>query len=145
MAFKIWLAVGMAFIVLEILSPSFFMVFFGVSALITSIISLFNLTIIQQSFIFVALSIISLFLFRPFAKEHLLEDSEETKTNVDALVDEEALVTERVVPSKNEGRVKITGDSWRAVSTTDEEIPVGEKVVITKVDGTKLYVKRKED
>lgn len=144
MAFKIWLAIGMGCIVLEILSPTFFMVFFGISALVTSFISLFNLTIIQQSFIFVILSIISLFAFRPFAKEHLLKDSKETRTNVDALIGQEALVTERIIPDRNEGRVKITGDSWMAISVNKEEIAVGEKVIITKVDGAKLYVQKEE-
>ena len=72
-----------------------------------------------------------------------MNDSKETKTNVDALVGQEALVTERIIPDKNEGRVKITGDSWMAISSTGVEIPEGEKVIITKVDGAKLYVKRK--
>ncbi|MBM7557880.1 NfeD family protein [Halanaerobacter jeridensis] len=143
MAFKIWLAVGMAFLVFEILSPTFFMVFFGVSAFITSIVSLFNVELIPQLFTFIILSIISLFVFRPFAKKHLMNDSKETRTNVDALVGQEALVTERIIPDKNEGRVKITGDSWMAISSTGVEIPEGEKVIITKVDGAKLYVKRK--
>ena len=143
MAFKIWLAVGMSFLVFEILSPTFFMVFFGISAFVTSIVSLFDVNIMPQMFTFIILSIIALFVFRPFAKNHLLDDSEETKTNVDALVGQEALVTEKIVPSKNEGRVKITGDSWMAISQTGEEIAAGEKVLITKVDGAKLYVKRK--
>jgi membrane protein implicated in regulation of membrane protease activity len=143
LAFKIWLAVGMGFIILEILSPTFFMVFFGISAFITSIVSLFDLDIIPQLFIFVILSIITLFVFRPFAKKHLIADSDDTKTNVNALVGKEALVTERIVPSKNEGRVKITGDSWIAVATTEEEIAEGEKVIITEVEGAKVFIKRK--
>ena len=143
MAFKIWLAVAMLFVILEILSPTFFMVFFGISAFITSIVSLFNVELIPQFFIFIILSIISLFVFRPFAKEHLIKDSEDTKTNVDALVGQEALVTEAIDPSTNQGRVKITGDSWMAISENKEEIATGVKVIITKVDGAKVYVKRK--
>ncbi|MGM0502109.1 MAG: NfeD family protein [Bacillota bacterium] len=143
MALKIWIAVGMGFLILEILSPTFFMAFFGVSAFITSIVSLFNVELIDQLFIFTGLSIISLFVFRPFAKKHLIKDTENTKTNADALVGQEALVTEKIIPSTNEGRVKITGDSWMAVSEQKVEIDEGEKVIITKVDGAKVHVKRK--
>ena len=143
MAFKIWLAVGMAFLVFEILSTTFFFLFFGSTSILTSMLSLFDVILIPQMFTFVILSIITLFVFRPIAKKHLMNDNEETKTNVDALVGKEALVTEKIIPSKNQGRVKITGDSWMAISKHEEEIAAGEKVLITKVDGAKVYVKRK--
>ena len=46
-------------------------------------------------------------------------------------------------PLTPKGTVFVQGERWAAISE-DERIKPGEEVVITRVDGLKLYVKKKE-
>ena len=64
------------------------------------------------------------------------------KTNVDALVGKNGRVSITIDNSKNEGRVSVDGDDWKAESNTDTIINVGEKVEIIKINSTILTVKR---
>ena len=63
------------------------------------------------------------------------------KTNVDALVGKKATVIQTIDNSKNEGRVVVEGDDWKAQSENDEIVESGKKVEIVKVDSTLLIVK----
>jgi membrane protein implicated in regulation of membrane protease activity len=50
-------------------------------------------------------------------------------------------VIEEIDNIKNTGRVRIGKDEWRADGETDEAIPEGKIVEVTRVDGTHLVVK----
>ena len=51
------------------------------------------------------------------------------------------MVTEEIDNLKNTGRVRIGKEEWRADSDTDEVIPQGKTVDVTRVDGTHLVVR----
>ncbi|PKM92779.1 MAG: NfeD family protein, partial [Elusimicrobia bacterium HGW-Elusimicrobia-4] len=59
--------------------------------------------------------------------------------NVDALINQEAVVLEEIKPNKF-GRVKIEGEEWLAESS--EEIQKGSQVKIIEVKGVRLLVKK---
>jgi membrane protein implicated in regulation of membrane protease activity len=55
------------------------------------------------------------------------------------------VVIEEIDNIKNTGRVRIGRDEWRADSEDDKIIPTGKTVEVTRVDGTHLVVKPKEE
>ncbi|MFC1937345.1 NfeD family protein [Chloroflexota bacterium] len=57
--------------------------------------------------------------------------------------DLEGKTAEAETPLTPKGIVFVQGERWTAISE-DERIRPGEEVVITRVDGLKLYVKKKE-
>jgi membrane-bound serine protease (ClpP class) len=57
----------------------------------------------------------------------------------EGLIGAEALVDSTILPDKG-GRIFLNGEYWNAFS--DQEIPVGEKVVLVKVDGLKAHVRK---
>ena len=59
---------------------------------------------------------------------------------MDRVVGKEALVISDILPSKY-GEVEVLGNVWSAVS--DDKIIAGSKVVVEKIDGSKLIVKKK--
>jgi membrane protein implicated in regulation of membrane protease activity len=62
------------------------------------------------------------------------------KTNVDALVMEEALVTKKI--SKfGKGEVKVKGQIWTAVSEDNNEIEEGTVCSVVRIEGVKAIVK----
>lgn len=68
--------------------------------------------------------------------------SEKIKTNVDALISREGIVSEKIDPAQNQGRVIIDGEDWRGISIDNAVIEKGEKITVVKVDGTRLLVQK---
>ena len=63
------------------------------------------------------------------------------KSNIDALIDKEGIVTEEINNSENKGRIKVIGQDWAALSENNNIIEAGKKVVILNVTGIKLIVR----
>ena len=92
--------------------------------------------------VFVLVSVVLLLLTRPLAKKYINERA--AKTNKDTIPGRTAIVTEEVNNLAATGRVTIDGLPWTARAATEEEIiPVGEEVVVEKIEGVKCIVKRK--
>ena len=71
----------------------------------------------------------------------LMKAKDDTKTNLDRILDSVAVVTEPIL--KNEvGEVKVEGKRWSAISS--DELEIGDEVIIEKIDGVKLIVRKKE-
>ena len=65
------------------------------------------------------------------------------KTNLDAVVGMEALVTEAIDNINARGAVKVYGKEWSARSADGEPVPAGTTVVVERIEGVKLIVKNK--
>ena len=132
---QIWLIIAGVCLIIEIATIGFFVFWFAVAALITSLLSLFIHNIIAQATIFIIISVILIFLTRPL--------TDTVATNVNALIGQEGTVIKEINSGSNKvGQVKILGDTWSAVTTNDfiNAIPVGSTVRILKIDGVNLIV-----
>ena len=69
-------------------------------------------------------------------------NKERMKTNIDAVVGEQAVVQETIDNLKEQGKVIFRGVDWMARSIDNSLIPEGELVQIEEVSGVKLVVKR---
>jgi len=135
----IWLAAVVIFLIVEILSPSMMFVGFAVGAFVSGIFAWFMPEAYYwQIGIFVIVSLILLPFTRKFAKR--ITGEPPAQSNIDALIGKVALVTGDIDPDLG-GKVFIQGETWRAVA--EEKILINEKVVVEKVIGTKLHVKKK--
>ena len=102
-------------------------------------LSLFIKSIIVQTAIFVILSACLILLTRKFVNR--IGKNDNTITNVNSIIGKEALVIKEINPlSGSHGQVKVNGDLWSAICSSDETIEVGSKVKILKIDGVKLIV-----
>lgn len=103
-----------------------------------SIAAMAGLSLIVQIIVFLVVSIVLIYFTRPLAKKKLKVGSE--KTNVDALVGREALVTETIEPFST-GQAKVDGLVWSAVSKENHStIKSGTTVTINGIEGVKLIV-----
>lgn len=140
--FKFWFALALVIFIVEVITPNFIMASLGLASLFTALVSYFGCGLEGQLFSFGISLFVCLFILRFFFKK-MTDGSREKRTNVNALVGKKARVTDKIKP-KEKGRVKIAGDSWLAITKGQEEIEPEERVEILKVEGTKVYVKRKE-
>ena len=87
------------------------------------------------------ISVILIFLTKPLTDKITKKDK--VATNVNALIGQEGIVIKEINSGSNKiGQVKISGDTWSAVTTNDftNAIPVGSNVKILKIDGVNLIV-----
>lgn len=138
---QMWLAVGLAMAVLEIFTPGFAALCFGIGALASSVIAAVGLDIKWQVAAFAVFSFLALVFARPFFKKLFSNGKPEVKSGVDALIGRKARVEVDIIPGYPGGRVTVDGESWRAVSADDTPLRKGEAVVILCVNSVVLTVK----
>jgi membrane protein implicated in regulation of membrane protease activity len=141
-AWHLWLVAGFLLAVAEIVVPGFFLLPFGVAGMITAAVSLTGMAVVWQITIFVLGGGLFVFLTRKFfIKTEKVTHSEETKTNIEALVGKIAIVTQPVSYDQR-GYVKVGGEEWGAVWTTDDEtvFDIGRRVKLVGVDGIKFII-----
>ena len=86
----------------------------------------------------VAVSAVLLWLLRPVAKKYFTPKL--VRTNVDAVIGTEGIVTAEVDNLKATGTVKLGALEWSARSTNGEPITPGTRVRVDRVEGVKAYV-----
>ncbi|MBO8160323.1 MAG: NfeD family protein [Thermosipho sp. (in: Bacteria)] len=129
--------------VLEIITPTFFIFWFGVGAIVASVVAYIVGNTIWEILTFIVVSGILILLTRPLVNR--ITGEQPRKINVDDIVGKKALVVEEIDNKAGKGVVKINGDSWRAYSKSDEvKIKKGEHVKILKVEGAHLVVEKED-
>lgn len=133
----IWLIAFLGLLLVEFLTVGLVSIWFALGALAALITTFITDSVVIQVFVFVVVSIISLLVTRPIMKKFKVNGFE--PTNTDRVIGKVAEVTKEIKPNSY-GEVIIFGDEWMAASK--EKIAVGEKVVIEKIEGAKLIVKK---
>ena len=137
----IWMAVAALFIVGEIFTQGFFLLWFGVGAAAAGILALSGLGFGWQLAAFVVVSGALFIVSRRFAEK--FTKKQPPGIGADRFVGLEGIVLEEVDNVKNTGRVRVQKDEWRAESETGAVIEEGARIVVTRLDGTHMVVQKK--
>jgi membrane protein implicated in regulation of membrane protease activity len=139
----VWIAIGIICLIIEIFTPGFLFMSFGIGAILTGVVeSIFTLEVPYQILIFAVITFLVFISMRKLSKKLISKSTEET--NIYALKGKDGKVVKEI-PTDGKGYVKIGGEEWSAVSADNTKIAKEEKVVIEKVEGNKLIVKKKEE
>lgn len=136
---EFWIIFASACFLLELMSGGFYLMSVGIGSSGAGIANYIGLDPTTQLIIFVLVTLIFIVISRPLAKK-LTKGSPDKKATSDRLIGKEGVVTEPIDP-ENAGMIKIYGETWRTVAK--EDIEVGEKVIVKKVKGVKLSVRKK--
>jgi membrane protein implicated in regulation of membrane protease activity len=135
-----WIVVGLLLVLGEMASAGgFYVIFFGVSALIVGVLAAFGLAGPSwlQIFLFALLSIGSLLVFRARLVRWLQVDPQ--RPAVDPLIGEVGVASEDIV-SGGVGRVELRGTAWSARNATSAALPRGMRCRVVRVEGLMLHV-----
>lgn len=135
-----WLAIVILLGVIELATVNLVTIWFIASAIVAMVLSFFPVPFIAQFAVFVVLGIVLLLTTRKTLQKKV--DSFKTKTNLDRVVGEEGVVTEKIT-KHNSGEVKVDGKRWTAVA--DKTIQEGKIVKIIKIEGVKLIVEEVDE
>lgn len=139
----IWLILLAVLILIEIITLGLTTIWFAGGALVAFIVSLFYDNFALEVCLFVVISLVLLIFTRPIMKKYF--NSTRTKTNYEALIGKEALVTGTIDNIRNTGWAVINGLEWSARSVNGEIIEKGTKVVVESISGVKLMVSIKKE
>ncbi|MBP5542603.1 MAG: NfeD family protein [Kiritimatiellae bacterium] len=140
--FYSWLVAGLVMCALEFVVPGFIIIFFGAGAVLTAFATLLfpEMGANAQALLFLALSIVSLVIFRRHAIGH------GAKKNADAAVDydddfigREVVAVEALEPGKP-GKVELNGVQWNAVAS--EALAPGDRAKVRGRNGLVLEIAR---
>ncbi len=136
--FWIWLAAALLFLIIEVTVPGLIFVCFSTGAIGAAIYAQFvPEDHLVQTAIFGGITIVLIPLTRRFAKKISISGS--PKSNVDALVDQPAIVVKDIDPIEGVGQVRVESEVWSA--TAASALPIGSKVTVEKVEGNRLFVR----
>jgi len=138
----IWVIIGVIFIIGEIFTAGFFLIWFGVAAIIAGIIAFFELSVVWQGVAFVIISAILLAGTRRLANR--FTKKQPPGIGADRFIDKTGIVLEEIDNDKNTGRIRVEEDEWRAESLEGGIIPQSSKVQVIRVEGTHMVVKKIE-
>lgn len=135
----IWLIAFIVFAAVELAtSMALVSIWFAVGSLVALVLSAINVPLWIQLVAFIIVSAILLVCTRPIAKK-LAKNN--VGTNLELNIGKTAEVIEDIDNTKAVGRVRLDGVYWSAISQTGEVIQKGSHVTVTKIEGSKLYVK----
>ena len=133
-----WLAAFIIFAVGEALTVRLVSVWFAVGALGAMAAAGAGGGLWVQVGVFLALSALSLLLFKPLSAKLLKPRA--SHTNADRVIGQTALVIQTVDNVQATGQVQVNGQVWTARSAHDVVIPQGSEVKILSIQGVKVMV-----
>lgn len=142
----IWLILGVLFIVAEMFTSGFVLLWFGVGALVAALLAVTGLVGLPlQILTFLVVSIVLTVASRTIFERFLMRGSpgRELKTGMEALPGRIGVVVEPSKGAMQEGAVRVFASTWRAFPVEGEgPLREGEQVEIERVEGASVYVRR---
>ena len=139
LAGTIWIAVFAVALIWEIISLGLTSIWFCGGAIVASIAGFMGANYYVQIVLFIVVSAVLLIALRPIAKKKLIVSG--APTNIDRNIGSKVKILETVNPSEGTGLIKIGDVEWRAVSEDGRVISKDSFAEITKIEGTKVFLK----
>lgn len=134
----IWMALAAIFIIAEIFTAGFFILWFGIGAAVAGVLALLGLGAGWQWGSFVVVSGVLLVISRRFAERFTKQQP--PGIGADRFIGKVGIVLEEIDNEKDTGRVRMDKEEWRAESESGEIVPPGTRVTVTRLDGVHLIV-----
>jgi inner membrane protein len=136
-----WIALGLLLALLELIAPgSFFIIFFGVGAILVGVLALLGLggPTWMQWLLFSIISVVALLVFRnPLLR--LVRKHERHTAPVDSLTNDIATAIDNIPPGEM-GRVELRGSAWSARNLGTTIVTKGQRCTVQRVEGLMLFV-----
>lgn len=138
---KYWLIFSIIMGIGEMVSPTFFMLWFALGGLIACISSFFISTVAIQLLIFAVTTILLLIFTKPLVKK-IIKPNNSITSNYMALIGKKARVIEKIDAFNGTGKAKLNGETWKAIPHEEGAIiEIDSEVEVIAIDGVKLIVK----
>ena len=136
-----WIAAGVILLAVELHNVAFYAVFAAVGCFAAAVVGLAAPdAIFLQIVAAVVVTAAGVLLVRPRLARPTGQGGHRGRGIHGGFVGDEVVTLDVVGGPDRVGHVELAGERWRAVSGSDDLLPVGTRVVITGVEGTTLIV-----
>ena len=134
-----WLILGVLFLIAEIFTPSFFIMWFGIGSFAAMLVAfLFENSVLYQAIVFIVVSLIFVLFTRKMAQK--MSGKPSRLISQDEMIGKDGVVSETITADGGKGLVRINKDIWRARSLKDQEILSGAKIKVIELKGVTVTV-----
>jgi membrane protein implicated in regulation of membrane protease activity len=138
-----WVVLAVFFFLVEIFTAGFVLLCFGIGALGAALAAFLGVSLAWQLVVFIAATIASVVLARPFADRISRPGVQQIAG--DRMIGKWGVVLQTVDPIEGKGMVRVESERWRAESTANVQLEVGEVVRVVGVDSVRLQVEASEE
>jgi membrane protein implicated in regulation of membrane protease activity len=145
-AWVIWLIIAAIFVVAEVFTSGFFLLWFGVGALAAATMAMLGVSsLAAQTLVFlivsVALVIASRTIFERFFNPSA--NTNRLMSGIDTIIGQIGTVVESSRGALNEGAVSVYGSVWTAFPAEGERpLREGDSVSVERIEGNAIFVRR---
>ena len=136
-----WVAIIVLAFIIEATTEQLISIWFVPGAVISTIMDFLNVGIVWQVLVFLMISVVGIL----FVRKHLIKfkPDKATKTNIDAIIGEKCVVTEKIDNFAGCGQAKVKGQIWSARGLGDDDVfDKGEVLRIVAIEGVKIICKK---
>jgi membrane protein implicated in regulation of membrane protease activity len=133
--------IGIAFLILEMFTPSMFFLNFALASFICVPIAIYVHNVFTLVLIFSVLSFVSFIFLRPILIKKFNKSQE---TGINSKYIDKVVKTDSEITDSN-GVINIYGERWEARSDDGSVIPAGVNVRIVRNESIIMYVKKIDD
>jgi len=133
-----WLIVAICAFAIDVLTSNFCFMLFSIGAVVAAICGALGVPFVMQVVIFSIISIISLAIGYPWLKKKYKGMSKNIPLMEETYIGK-IMESEKEIVSQ--AQVKVNGEYWTVINE-DDIIHVGEKFIITGIQGIKLKIKK---
>ena len=142
----IWLIVAAVFLAAEVFTPGFFLLWFGVGALVAGLLAMLGIGgFAAHMLVFVIVSVALVVASRTIFERFFARDAgaPALPSGIETMIGKIGLVVEASRGPLNEGAVKVHGSVWTAYPAEGEwPLRDGDSVSVERIDGNTIYVRR---
>jgi len=137
----IWIAVIVLAFVVELLTDQLISIWFVPGAIIATILDFCEVEVIWQILTVLVIAAIGIIFAKTYLSKKL--NSSVVKTNIDAIIGERCVVTEKIDNYVGCGQVKVKGQIWSARGVGDDDVfESGEILHVVAIEGVKVICKK---
>ena len=137
----IWILVIIAAVVIEALTDQLISVWFVPGAVVGVILDFCDVDFVWQVLITIVTAVVGIFFTRFLLAK--IAPKRIVKTNVDAIIGERCVVTEKIDNFAGCGQAKVNGQIWSARGVGEDDVfEVGEALRVVAIEGVKLICKK---
>lgn len=134
-----WIVLAIVFAIIEAVTFQIVTLWFAVGAVGALIANVLGASSLIQLIVFVAVSVLTLVIARPYLKKFTKTKAQ--PTNADVCIGKQAVVTEEINNTLGTGQAKIRGVVWTARSEDENAVILKDTLVTVKrIEGVKLIV-----
>lgn len=136
----LWVAIIVLSVIVEAMTAGLVAIWFVPAAIVSIILAFCRVPIWIQVMVWLIISIVCVSSTRTVFKKIFMPKTK--KTNIDLIIGEHAVVTERINNISGSGQVKVKGQYWTARAADESRsFEEGAVVTIIAIEGVKLICK----